>query len=175
MLVNEVDKASAGSWVSDPYRPFYALLGPSVSRRFLDEFLQFEMDASAIWWVLAGNDLAPLPGPVRDRLIVIEVPLMSEAHLTAVVYSIYVETNAAMNGFLNRRSNRMSWDACSPSALAGSAKPWTTRWCEPPHKAGEACGPRTSTRAGAAQRAGSAFMRRIDIGRLDQAWKAGHW
>ena len=59
------------------------------------------MDASAISWVLAGNDLAPLPGPVRDRLTVIDVPPMSEAHLAAVVASIYAEANAAKNGFFD--------------------------------------------------------------------------
>ena len=101
ILVDEVDKASAGSWNSDPYRPFYALLEPSGSRRFLDEFLQFEMDASAISWVLAGNKLTPLPEPIRDRLTVIDVPPMSEAHLAAVVASIYAEANAAKKGFFD--------------------------------------------------------------------------
>ena len=99
VLVDEIDKAHAGSWNVDPYRPFYVLLEPTGAKAFKDEYLQFELDASAVSWVLAGNEIAPLPEPIRDRLTVIDVPPLSRAHLAAVVASIYAEANAANAGY----------------------------------------------------------------------------
>ena len=95
ILVDEIDKAASGSWNADPYRPLYALLEPAGSKTFRDEYLQFEMDASAVSWVVAGNEMAPLPEPIRDRLTVIEVPSLSRMHLAAVAANIYAEANEA--------------------------------------------------------------------------------
>ena len=98
VLVDEVDKAG-NHQTKDPYRPFYDLLEPEGARGFTDEYLGFPMDASNVLWVLAGNDLAPLPAPIVDRLTVIEVPTLDEAHLRAVAASVYEECNEARRSF----------------------------------------------------------------------------
>ena len=57
------------------------------------------MDASRVLWVLAGNDLGPVPAPIVDRLTVITVPTLDEAHLRAVAASVYEECNEARCSF----------------------------------------------------------------------------
>lgn len=94
LLVDEVDKARSHA-MEDPYRGFYDLLEPEGARSFVDEYLGFSLDASRVLWVLAGNDLSPLPAPIVDRLAVVTVPTPEEAHLRAVAASIYDECNAA--------------------------------------------------------------------------------
>lgn len=101
ILVDEIDKPGTGSWNQDPYRAFYGLLEPAGARTLRDEYLGFDMDASSVCWILAGNSLTPLPEPIRDRLTVIEVPPMSLTDLTSVAASIYAEANVGMKGFFD--------------------------------------------------------------------------
>ncbi len=101
VVVDEVDKGGTSS-MEDPYRGFYDLLEPENARNFSDEYLGFPMDASRVLWVLAGNDLAPIPGPIVDRLTVVGVPTPDGTHLRAVAASIYEECNGARRHFFPR-------------------------------------------------------------------------
>lgn len=98
VLVDEVDKAGSHG-MEDPYRALYDLLEPEGARAFVDEYLGFPIDASRVLWVLAGNDLAPLPAAILDRLTIIAVPTPDEGHLRAVAASLYEECNAARRSF----------------------------------------------------------------------------
>jgi ATP-dependent Lon protease len=98
LLVDEVDKARTHA-AEDPYRAFYDLLEPEGARNFVDEYLGFPMDASRVLWVLAGNELGPIPAPIVDRLTIVSVPAPDEAQLRAIVASVYDECNAARGRF----------------------------------------------------------------------------
>lgn len=98
VLVDEVDKAG-NHHMEDPYRALYDLLEPEGARTFTDEYLGFPMDASRVLWALAGNDLAPLPAPIADRLTVLAVPTPDEAQMRAVAVSVYRECNADRRDF----------------------------------------------------------------------------
>jgi ATP-dependent Lon protease len=98
VLIDEVDKAG-GHHVEDPYRALYDLLEPEGARTFVDEYLQFPIDASRVLWVLAGNDIEPIPAAILDRLTIIAVPTPDEGHLRAVAASVYEECNAVRRSF----------------------------------------------------------------------------
>ena len=95
VICDEFDKVQVGGWNSDPYRPFYTLLEPAGARRFVDEYLQFPMDASGVMWAMAANDLAAVPEPILDRLTVICVPDLMLGQRNTVVLSIYADLNAS--------------------------------------------------------------------------------
>ncbi|WP_237478654.1 AAA family ATPase [Lichenibacterium dinghuense] len=100
ILVDEADKPPLIG-AEDPYRAFYGLLEPEGARSFVDEYLSFPMDASAILWVLAGNSTDALPPPIVDRLTVVRIPAMDEGQLRAVAASVYGEANANCDGFFD--------------------------------------------------------------------------
>lgn len=79
-------------------------------------------------WVLAGNDLAPLPAPILDRLKVVPVPTPDGAHLRAVAASVYEEDSAARGRCFPPAIDEAVLAACSRRTLAGSARPSTRRW-----------------------------------------------
>ena len=101
VLVDEVDKPAPAQRDGDAYRPLYSLLEPEGARAFVDEHFQMPLDASAIMWVMSANDLAPLPAPILDRVVVVEVPDMSLEDRMAVVASVYAATNARFFGFFD--------------------------------------------------------------------------
>jgi hypothetical protein len=57
VVLDEVEKAS-GSSQSDPLAALYQLLEPETSKAFRDEFIDVEIDASQIFWVLTANSTA---------------------------------------------------------------------------------------------------------------------
>ena len=101
VLIDEVDKPPLTHRDGDPYRPLYTLLEPECARAFIDEHMQMPFDASAVMWVMSANDLGPLPGPILDRLTVIEVPEMSRDDRMTVVASVYADANARYYGFFD--------------------------------------------------------------------------
>lgn len=102
VLIDEVDKPPLAHRDGDPYRPLYSLLEPEGARAFVDEHMQMPFDASAVMWVMSANDLGPLPGPILDRLTVIEVPEMSRDDRMVVVASVYADANARFFGFFDQ-------------------------------------------------------------------------
>jgi len=103
IFVDEFDKVVYGSWNSDPYRPFYTLLDPSGSHRFVDEYLGFPIDASNVLWVMAANDVSMVPAPILDRLTVLHVPPMTAEQRIVVIQSIYAEANAKHLSFFDTK------------------------------------------------------------------------
>jgi ATP-dependent Lon protease len=73
VLLDEVEKAT-GSTQSDPLGALYQLLEPETSRNFRDEFIDVDIDASQIFWVMTANSTEGIPAPLLSRMAVYEVP-----------------------------------------------------------------------------------------------------
>ncbi len=88
MLLDEVDKMSSEARY-DPYGPLYSLLEPHTAKRFIDEYVALELDASHIVWVAAANDTARIPEPILSRFRVLSVAAPTRAQMAAVARSVY--------------------------------------------------------------------------------------
>jgi len=73
VVLDEVEKAS-GSSQSDPLAALYQLLEPETAQAFRDEYIDVEIDASQICWVLTANSTEGIPAPLLNRMAVYEVP-----------------------------------------------------------------------------------------------------
>ena len=73
VVLDEVEKAS-GSSQSDPLAALYQLLEPETAQAFRDEYIDVEIDASPICWVLTANSTEGIPAPLLSRMAVYEVP-----------------------------------------------------------------------------------------------------
>lgn len=73
VVLDEVEKAS-GSSQSDPLAALYQLLEPETAQAFRDEYIDVEIDASQICWVLTANSTEGIPAPLLSRMAVYEVP-----------------------------------------------------------------------------------------------------
>jgi ATP-dependent Lon protease len=88
VVLDEVEKAS-GSSQSDPLAALYQLLEPETSRAFRDEFIDVEIDASQIFWVLTANSTDGIPSPLLNRMAVYEVPAPTPEQAAAIAQRIY--------------------------------------------------------------------------------------
>jgi ATP-dependent Lon protease len=88
VVLDEVEKAS-GSSQSDPLAALYQLLEPETSRAFRDEFIDVEIDASQIVWVLTANSTDGIPAPLLNRMAVYEVPAPTPEQAAGIAQRIY--------------------------------------------------------------------------------------
>jgi len=88
VLLDEVEKAT-GSTQSDPMAALYQLLEPETSRAFHDEFIDVDLDASQVFWVLTANSLDGIPPALLSRMAIYEVPSPTQEQAACIAQRIY--------------------------------------------------------------------------------------
>lgn len=100
VVLDEVEKAT-GSSQSDPLAALYQLLEPETSCAFRDEFIDVEIDASQIFWVLTANSTEGIPAPLLNRMAVYDVPAPTREQAAGIAQRMYgaLLRELNLNGF----------------------------------------------------------------------------
>jgi ATP-dependent Lon protease len=88
ILIDEIDKSAIESRYS-PMNVFYSLLESHSAKRFKDEALEFELDASKIIWIATANYSNNIPAPIKSRMRIFEITQPSPELMPSVIKSIY--------------------------------------------------------------------------------------
>mmetsp|Transcript_18847 Transcript_18847/g.71336 ORF Transcript_18847/g.71336 Transcript_18847/m.71336 type:complete len:1112 (-) Transcript_18847:955-4290(-) len=78
LLLDEVDKLGerpgGARGGGDPASALLEILDPEQNHSFVDRYLNLPFDLSKVVFIATANDLANIPGPLRDRLEILQVP-----------------------------------------------------------------------------------------------------
>lgn len=73
IILDEVDKLSGKSHRGDPVSVLLEILDPEQNKAFTDNYFDFPIDLSKVLFVCTANDISRIPGPLKDRMEMIEL------------------------------------------------------------------------------------------------------
>jgi ATP-dependent Lon protease len=97
MMLDEIDKLGRGIQ-GDPASALLEVLDPEQNSTFRDNYLGVPFDLSKVMFITTANVLDSVPGPLRDRMEVIDLPGYVEDEKFEIARRYLVNRQLAANG-----------------------------------------------------------------------------
>ena len=96
-LLDEVDKL-ASSYKGDPASALLEVLDPEQNNQFNDNYVEEPYDLSDVLFICTANYLENIPGPLRDRLELIQLSSYTEIEKMHIVKEHLIRKQIEING-----------------------------------------------------------------------------
>jgi len=97
MMLDEVDKIGA-DFRGDPASALLEVLDPRQNDSFVDRYLDVPFDLSQVIFISTANTIDPVPGPLRDRMEIIQIPGYTEEEKLHIAEDYLVKRQLRENG-----------------------------------------------------------------------------
>ena len=109
-MIDEIDKMGA-DFRGDPSSAMLEVLDPEQNATFRDHYLDVPFDLSKVMFICTANDLDRVPGPLRDRMEVIQLAGYTEDEKLQIAKRYLVPRQIERNGL------KKSWISIGDKAL----------------------------------------------------------
>ena len=96
-MLDEVDKLGAG-FHGDPAAALLEVLDPEQNATFRDNYLAVPFDLSRVMFICTANVLDTIPGPLRDRMEIIELTSYTDEDKVEIARRYLVQRQLEVNG-----------------------------------------------------------------------------
>ena len=101
-MIDEIDKMGA-DWRGDPASAMLEVLDPEQNATFRDHYLDVPFDLSNVMFVCTGNEVERIPGPLQDRMEIIQLSGYTEEEKLEIARRYLVPRQIERNGLTKTR------------------------------------------------------------------------
>ena len=105
-LLDEIDKVNGGGYHGDPASALLEVLDPEQNKNFMDNYLDENYDLSNVLFICTANDISRIPGPLFDRLEMIELNTYTKFEKVDIAKNHLIELEEKDNGI---KPGMMEW------------------------------------------------------------------
>ncbi|OZI18201.1 endopeptidase La [Bordetella genomosp. 7] len=98
IMLDEIDKLGAGGFHGDPGSALLEVLDPEQNSKFRDNYLGVDFDLSRVMFICTANVLDTIPGPLRDRMEIIQLPGYTQDEKLQIARRYLVPRQLEANG-----------------------------------------------------------------------------
>jgi len=106
LMLDEIDKLGT-DFRGDPGSALLEVLDPRQNNSFVDRYLDAPFDLSKVIFIATANYLEGVPGPLRDRLELIQLPGYTEREKLEIARQYLVQRQLAENGL---KAEQCRWE-----------------------------------------------------------------
>ena len=103
IMLDEIDKLG-NDFRGDPASALLEVLDPAQNHTFTDHYLDVPFDLSKVLFIATANSMDPVPGPLRDRMEVIQLPGYTSNDKLYIAKQYLVPRQLKANGLTTKQA-----------------------------------------------------------------------